>query len=160
MGAADTALAGCSPVANALAMGSPGTPDRWHLLASPGATVKLFHDPSRHTRVVRVVTGTAGAEARLVIERVPPVSLRNRILRFWVKIDEATAADVVFVYIKVGSGKHAFDNLGYQQILAPGGPSSASIAYLLSTIKPGEWTPVTLGPRILHWVIVLRRWRG
>lgn len=117
----------------------------WRLLASPGASVSRRHDPDLNRQIVQVVTSPTGAEARLCYVRGGPITLRNRFLKFWLKVEAGSASDLDYVAIKVGAGGYAFQNYEYQEILGTGGPQSAPLAYLSSTIKPGEWTPFTIG---------------
>jgi peptidoglycan/xylan/chitin deacetylase (PgdA/CDA1 family) len=117
----------------------------WQLLASPGAQVLSRHDAALDRQVVEIGTASDGSEARFICERSHPVNLSNRVLKLWIKVDAASASDLAYVAVKVGSGLVAFENFAYEEVLATGGPSQAREAYLLSTIKPGEWTPLTLG---------------
>lgn len=127
---------------------SPSSPAAdWRLLSSPGAVASSRWDPTLGRRVVQVASGRAGEEARLELERTSPVSLRNQMLALWLKLDADTAADVSYVVVKAGSGTVAFENVAYQEILKTGGTApSAAASYMLSVIKPGEWTRITLGP--------------
>ncbi len=118
----------------------------WRLVASPGASLTRFHDAALRSSVAEVRTAADGDEARLVLERTRPFSLRNRILRLWIKVDAQSASDIVSVVVKAGSGRRPFSQLAYEEVLSPGGASGATRAYLRSTIKPGEWVPLTLGP--------------
>jgi peptidoglycan/xylan/chitin deacetylase (PgdA/CDA1 family) len=85
-----------------------------------------------------MTTGRSGEEARLVLTRTQPVDLTNSFLRLWLKIDRRTSRDMTGILIKVGSGNSAFENTAYQEI-------AEANEFLWSTIKPGAWTPVTLG---------------
>jgi peptidoglycan/xylan/chitin deacetylase (PgdA/CDA1 family) len=140
-------LDGCGSKAANLAR-SPSSPATdWRLLSSPGAVASSRWDPTLGRRVVQVTSGRAGEEARLGLERTSPVSLRNQMLALWLKVDADTAADVSYVVVKAGSGTVAFENVAYQEILNTGGAAPpAAMSYLLSVIKPGEWTRITLGP--------------
>jgi peptidoglycan/xylan/chitin deacetylase (PgdA/CDA1 family) len=145
--AAGVMLDGCGSKAADVAR-SPSSPATdWRLLSSPGSVASSRWDPTLGRRVVQVTSGRAGEEARLGLERTSPVRLRNQMLALWLKVDADTAADVSYVVVKVGSGTVAFENVAYQEILRTGGTApSAAASYLLSVIKPGEWTRITLGP--------------
>lgn len=139
-------LDGCGSTAADVAR-SPSTPaTEWRLLSSPGAVAASRWDPTLGRRVVQVTSGRTGEEARLGLQRTSPVSLRNQMLALWLKLDADTAADVSYVVVKAGSGTVAFENVAYQEIFKTSGTASAAGSYLLSVIKPGEWTRITLGP--------------
>jgi len=140
-------LDGCGSTAVDVARSPSSSAADWRLLSSPGAVASPRWDPTLGRRVVDVTSGRAGEEARLGRERTSPVSLRNQMLALWLKLDADTAADVSYVVVKAGSGTVAFENVAYQEILKTGGTApSAAASYLLSVIKPGEWTRITLGP--------------
>ena len=145
--AAGGILEGCGSKAADLAR-SPSSPATdWRLLSGGGAVARSRLDPTLGRRVVEVTSGRAGEEARLGLERTSPVSLRNQMLALWLKLDADTASDVSYAVVKVGSGTVAFENVADQEILKTGGAAPSAVAtYLLSVIKPGEWTRITLGP--------------
>jgi peptidoglycan/xylan/chitin deacetylase (PgdA/CDA1 family) len=121
----------------------------WSLVASPGASVLEKRDLTLGSNALDVVTASNGSEARLICQRTAPISLTNKMLKLWLKIDAATANNLLYVAVKAGAGAVAFQNFAYEEIVATGGPRTANISFLLSTIKPGEWTPITLGPASL-----------
>jgi peptidoglycan/xylan/chitin deacetylase (PgdA/CDA1 family) len=115
---------------------------RWALVRSPGAELRHSYSAAIQRQVREVVTAANGSEARLALLRGKPVDLKNNVLRFWVRVPSQTARSVATITVKLGSGPTPFGSFSYQEIVVPDGGSG----YLLSTVKPDVWTPITIGP--------------